>query len=423
MNGFFSVIRKFFLRIGAAAVCICLLNTMIQPASAEVLEPVLASEAAVLMDADTGEILYEKNGSKVLFPASITKVMTGMLALENANPANEITLSLQGYRQVSRTSSHINLAAGETMTLNDAMYALALVSANDAAIAIAETLDGSVEAFSDRMNRRARELGAENTHFVNPNGMPNDDHYTTALDMALITRQALKTPGFVQYFGAAEYEMPATNLSKARSLVSKNQFIDERQPCPGLLISKTGFTVAAQGTLVTAVERDGITLIAVTLKSPMLEDKYSDTAALMDYGYCLCRKLNLDAAALQPYLVAAGMNPNFAVKSMEEISHLLPFGYTQQQVQAEIIGGFDAIADEITIPVELSVQLTDGTNRKLEDLLVTVERVRPDPTEAAPEAPEEKRDRPNTVLYFAIAGAAAVMLILFAGTKRRSPVN
>ena len=154
-------------------------------------EIALASEAAVLMDAESGQILYGKNMDSTMYPASITKVLTGLLALKYAKETDKVTMTQAGVSQVPRTSSHIALEPGEAFTMKDALYALALVSANDAAVAIAETVSGSVEDFSKLMNEEAEKLGAYNTHFVNPNGMPNQDHYTTARDMALITAEAL----------------------------------------------------------------------------------------------------------------------------------------------------------------------------------------------------------------------------------------
>ena len=244
--------------------------------------PELASEAAVLMDAETGQILYDKNAYEILYPASITKILTGLLALEHGDPGQTLTVSAQAVSQVPRTSSHIGLQAGETITMEDALYALAISSANDAAVAIAEGISGSTAEFAELMNKEAAELGTLNSHFVNPNGLPSGEHYTTAYDMALITAKALKQPDFLRYFGSGAYEMPATNLSAARSLTSKNQFIDGEKSCPGLLFSKTGWTTAAQGTLVTAARRGDTTLIAVVLKSPLLEDKYLDTQKLFD---------------------------------------------------------------------------------------------------------------------------------------------
>ena len=147
----------------------------------------LASEAAILMDAETGQILYAKNVKERLYPASITKVMTGLLALEALDAGQRLAVSQEAVNQVPRTSSHISLQPGEELTVADAVYALAISSANDAANVLAEGVSGSIEAFAQRMNERAAELGALDTHFVNPNGLPNSEHYTTAYDMALIT--------------------------------------------------------------------------------------------------------------------------------------------------------------------------------------------------------------------------------------------
>jgi len=174
--------------------------------------PALQSLSACLMDAQSGQILYGKDMDRVMYPASITKIMTALLALEKGNLSDMITMSHEAVFSIERGSSHIALDVGEMISLNDALYGLAISSANDAANGIAEYIGGSIENFATLMTDRAAEAGALNTHFSNANGLPDPAHVTTARDMALITRAAWQTPGWSTYFSTEHYVIPPTNL-------------------------------------------------------------------------------------------------------------------------------------------------------------------------------------------------------------------
>ncbi|MGI6333143.1 MAG: D-alanyl-D-alanine carboxypeptidase family protein [Saccharofermentanales bacterium] len=246
----------------------------------------LRSESAVLMDADSGQILFAKDMQRIMYPASITKVVTAMLALQLAEPQDIITMSREAVFSIGRDTSHIALDIGEQITMEQALYAMAIASANDAANGIAEKISGTTAAFAELMNQAAREAGAQNTHFTNPHGLPDDDHVTTAVDMAKIAAAALKVPGFVEIFGSHYYEIPPTNEQpETRYLSSRNQLINGEKNCEGILFSKTGWTSKAEGTLVSAACREGVTLIAVVLKSATAEDKWLDTQMLFAYGF------------------------------------------------------------------------------------------------------------------------------------------
>lgn len=255
------------------------------PAQAEE-ELTLASQAAILMDADTGQILYEKNAHLQLYPASITKIMTAMLALQELEPDQVLTVSPSAVGAVPVTSSHISLKAGEQLTVEQALYAIATMSANDAANVLAEAVSGSLPDFALKMTDTARSLGAMDTNFTNANGLPDSSHYTTAYDMALITAAALKVPGLAEYFRTTEYLLSPTNLSDARVFSNKDRLLPGGQYYyEGVLMAKTGWTSSAQGTFAAVVRRGDTTLIVIALKSPLLEDKYRDTWTLMDYGF------------------------------------------------------------------------------------------------------------------------------------------
>lgn len=255
------------------------------PAQAEE-ELALASQAAILMDADTGQVLYEKNAHLQLYPASITKIMTAMLALQELEPDQVLTVSPSAVGAVPVTSSHISLKAGEQLTVEQALYAIATMSANDAANVLAEAVSGSLSDFAVHMTDTARSLGAMDTNFTNANGLPDSSHYTTAYDMALITAAALKVPGLAEYFCTTEYLLPPTNLSDARVFANKDRLLPGGQYYyEGVLMAKTGWTSSAQGTFAAVVRRGDTTLIVIALKSPLLEDKYRDTWTLMNYGF------------------------------------------------------------------------------------------------------------------------------------------
>lgn len=361
------MIRKRFFCLVTAMLCVLGLAPR---AGAETAAPELASEAAILMDAQTGQILYAKNAWARMYPASITKVLTELLALENLDPADRLTVSQTVVAQVPRTSSHISLQPGETLSVADAMYALAISSANDAAVVLAEGVSGSTEAFAARMNERARECGALDSNFVNPNGLPSQQHYTTAYDMAKITAEALKNPDFLLYFGSGAYEMSATNLSPARSLVSKNQFTDGTRSCPGLLFSKTGWTTSAQGTLVTAAKQNGVTLIAVTLKSAMLEDKYTDTQALLDFGFSDFRPFSVEEDLVLRQLEEQGLDRTAELTDFEPFSVLIP--RDAKTVRIVVPGGVGPDSGVETLPISVAAVSEDGTQTVLREDLVTV---------------------------------------------------
>lgn len=299
----------------------------------------LASDAAILMDAQTGQVLYEKNAHIQMYPASITKVMTGLLALDTLEPQTVLTVSQAAVDAVPVTSSHISLEPGEEMTVEQAMYALSMMSANDAANVLGEAVSGSLEAFGQRMTEKAAELGAENTNFVNANGLPNSQHYTTAYDMALITAEALRTPGFIHYFSTVDYRMDATNLSSSRNFSCKNQMFGAYY-YDGVLMSKTGWTSSALGTLVTAVRQGDTTLIAVVLRSLMMESKYQDTRKLFDYGFSQYERLNFSGEEIAQKLPMGDYYPITG----QQVSFLIPGGMDISNVEFSLAEGMDLLS-------------------------------------------------------------------------------
>jgi len=247
----------------------------------------LDAQAAILMDAGTGEIIYSKNINERLYPASITKLMTVLLCLENCQKDEEITFSENAVYSIEPGSSHIAIVPGEVLTVEQCLYGIMLQSANEVSNAVAEHIDGSIEDFCLHMTQRAKELGCENTNFVNPNGLHDENHYTSAKDMALIAKKLLKFPYFKEIMASVYYEIPPTNLqSETRYLHGQNQLIKPAsifyyEYCEG---GKTGFTNEAGNTLVAYAKKDDTELISVVLKSTGYGE-YTDTKALFDYGF------------------------------------------------------------------------------------------------------------------------------------------
>ena len=250
--------------------------------------PQIEAEAAAVMDADTGAFLYSKNMYAKEYPASTTKIMTALLAIEYGDLKSKITFSENAVYNLEEGSSHAGIQVGEVMRMSRALYGLMLESANDIANGIAETVGGSLEGFADMMNAKAEELGCVNTHFVNPHGLHNEDHYTCAHDLALITQEAISLPAFRKIAGTENYTCPETNMvDEKRYWYNHNQMIhpDAEYYYEDCLGGKTGFTSDAWNTLVTYAERDGRTLICVELRVNGKEKAYSESAKMLDYAF------------------------------------------------------------------------------------------------------------------------------------------
>lgn len=253
----------------------------------------LSGESAILMDYDTLEILYEKNPHLKLYPASTTKTMTAILAIELGNLKDVIKVDEEVVHLTK--GSHIALDYDEEMTLEDLLHALLIPSANDAALAIAKHISGSVEEFVKLMNEKAVELGALNTHFVNPNGLHEDDHISTAYDLALIGKYAMELDLYREIVKKPIYVIGPTNRkTESRTIRSTNMFMIGNEninydgktvpiKMDGVLGGKTGSTPNAKNCLFTVAEKDNRRLITVVLKATGKE-VYADTHKLINYG-------------------------------------------------------------------------------------------------------------------------------------------
>ncbi|MDD4474976.1 MAG: D-alanyl-D-alanine carboxypeptidase [Eubacteriales bacterium] len=306
----------------------------------------IKSEAAILIDGDTGQILFEKDMHKKTYPASITKIMTGLLALEKGNLSDIITMSYDAVFSIGRDSSHVALDVGERITLEQALYALAIASANDAANGIAELIGGTMDNFSAMMSDRATEAGALNTNFTNAHGLYDKNHYTTAYDMARITMAAIKTPEFTKIFSTLRYEMPPTNKQpETRYFNCTNAMMVGKYKYEGIIAEKNGWTTESKHTLVTVAKRNGRTLIAVVLKAPAINDRWEDATALLDYGFDEFKTLSFSAEELKKdnYAVSDnnGIETNINLSSNSGFNCLVPKALTKDDVQIKYIAETD----------------------------------------------------------------------------------
>ena len=258
------------------------------------------SETAVLMDADTGAILYNKGMDEKRYPASITKIMTALLALEHSSLDEEVTFTEECLADQTSDSGNLGMKVGEILTMRQCLMALMIRSANDVATQIAVHVAGSVSAFADMMNQRAQELGCVNTHFVNASGMPDENHYTTAHDMALIFQQAIKNQDFLDIIGTQSFTIEPTNMNpESRVLNTHHALLSASAPehYDGCFGGKTGVTEASKNTLVSGATRDGMTLIAVAMRADA-GHVCQDHISMFDYGFNNFRKVEVPGGAV-----------------------------------------------------------------------------------------------------------------------------
>lgn len=242
-----------------------------------------SASSAILIEAESGDVICEQNADSCLPMASTTKIMTALVALEKRALDDVVAVSPDA---VGVEGSSVYLTANEKLTMGDLVYALMLESANDAAAAIAIEVGGSVEGFADLMNERAQALGCTSTHFANPHGLDDAEHYTTARELAMITRAALANESFREIVSTERHTIPLDG-GGVRLLINHNRLLRENDEVIGV---KTGFTKKSGRCLVTAAERDGVTVIAVTLSDP---DDWRDHTAMLNYGLDAYKHLTL----------------------------------------------------------------------------------------------------------------------------------
>ena len=249
--------------------------------------PQIQGDTAVVLEADTGTILYSKGMDAPRFPASITKIMTTLVALERCDLNGQVTMTETGMADAYAGSSNCQPQMGEVFTLEQCLQMIMIKSANDVATQVAEYTAGSVDAFAELMNNKAAELGCRSTHFCNASGLENDDHYTSAYDMALIMREAMQYEKFREIIGMQSVTIPATNLSGERYYETHVQMMVPSNPYyyEGCVGGKTGYTDISKSTLVVCAQRNDMTLIGVVMGGQDSNLICDDMADILDYGF------------------------------------------------------------------------------------------------------------------------------------------
>lgn len=328
--------------------------------------PAIDAKSAVLMDADSGRVLFEKNEHERLPQASTTKITSAILALERGNFQDKVVVS----KYAAETGgSAIWLETGEVFSLEELLYAMMLNSANDAAVAVAEKIAGSEEHFVKMMNSFARDIGCVDTHYVNPHGLHDDNHYSSAYDLALLARYAMKNPEFRKIVATRTKVIPWAGHEWDRLLINKNKFIEDPEFYPDADGIKNGFTTPAGYCLVASATKNGMRLIAVVMDSPNAPD---EVVKLFDYGFKkyertlllmegeVVEKVNMENDQELPLISS---QPFFAAMTLEEAKRVkkkiivepevcLPvsegdvYGSVVYEVDGEVIGTVDLCASK-----------------------------------------------------------------------------
>ena len=370
-----------------------LVNLLAFPVSAEEAslpaDPDIQAKAALLVDANTGNIVYAKNEHEELYPASLTKIMTALLVLE-AVDSGKLSLDQQltasdSITQLDSDGSSAGIQVGEIMTVEQLLYCMLVVSANEACVILAEAVSGDVDTFVDAMNAKAQALGCENTHFVNPTGLHDSQHYTSAWDLYLITKEAMKHEDFMRICDTGDITLPATNLSEARSLHSTNYLISVwrsrgyyNTDAHGI---KTGSTDAAGHCLVSSASKGSLSFISVMLGCEQLHLEGNEIRTMSFYETNRLFNWAFDNFAYQTVLTSDEILKEVAV-SLSKIDHvtvhpaedvevLLPKGLAAEDLERTITLKSDPVeapisAGDVLGTVTLSY---DGTDYATVDLL------------------------------------------------------
>lgn len=342
------VLSVFLLSVLLTALCLT-------PQALALEAPTLDAKCALLMDETAGRMLYGHNEKEKAYPASITKIMTALLVLEAVDRGElsltqNITASATAVSSIDEDSSTAGIEAGEVLTVEQLLYCLLVVSANEAANVLAEAVSGSIGSFVDLMNQRAQELGCEGTHFANTNGLHNPQHYTTAWDIYLIAHEAMKHDLFMTICGSKSYDVPATNKSDARELHSTNALISNWRVlgyiydyADGL---KTGYTDEAGRCLVASALKDGRRLVSVVLGCGTKEIggetktmSFVDSATLLDWGYnsFTSKTVFTKEDLIQEVPVALSKETNAVlVHTAEDVELLLPNDVTPEMLERKV---------------------------------------------------------------------------------------
>lgn len=304
--------------------------------------PVLSAPSAVLMDFDTGEVLYESGADDRHFPASTTKILTALLFIENTRPDDMVTCTDPNIGQIEPSS--LGIKSGERFRAGQLLYGFLLRSANDGGVVIAEHVAGSVAGFAQKMNQRAQQLGASGSHFVNPHGLHNPDHYTTARDLALIARAAMQNPRFADAVGTPRRTISRSINFKDLTVTSKAKrwFYDKVAGADGI---KTGYTKAASHCFVGSATRGGRRLIAVVLAAP--SNAIGDTVPLLEWGFLRFPSTTITVVGQHTGLVNTKLGTSAQVATEAAQTFHVPYdSLAPERVETKIV------PTQVTAPIE-----------------------------------------------------------------------
>lgn len=297
-------------------------------------EPGVSAQSAILISGDDGTVIFEKNAHERLAMASTTKIMTALLTLEEAERSGDPVIDITE-EMVRVEGSSMGLQAGNRLTLTNLTSGMLLASGNDAANAAALYLGGSQEGFAELMNTRAREIGMTETNFVTPSGLDDEEHYSTAYDMALLGREAMGNEEFARIAGSSTLQVEFMEPEQKVSYTNHNKLLRIYDGCIGI---KTGFTKKAGRTLVSAARRDGTTLIAVTLNAP---DDWDDHMAMFDYGFETVKTVQMGGEALPETLPVAGSDKQrIGLRMGQKLNMTLPIEQAQEMESRVLLPKF-----------------------------------------------------------------------------------
>lgn len=340
-----DIMKNLINKLTAVITALVLICGSAMPAAAEEVSISTSAKAAVVIEQKSGRVLYNQNADWELPMASTTKIMTAVVALKYGNLDDVIEVS-EAASMVEGSSMY--LEKGEKITLENLVYGLMLVSGNDAAVAIAENVGGSVERFVEMMNETAADLGLEHTHFDNANGLPSDTHYTTALELAKITKYAMDIPKFCEIVGTKTKSVPWDGHEYNRELTNHNKLLGTLDGCVGV---KTGYTQAAGRCLVSAVTRDDMTLICVTLGDPNDWVDHTNLMNAMFEKYTQTELTHTDEV-IDKIVVAGGLLGYTGVSP--DKTYVFPVG------ESDDVRVDTSISENITFPVKVGDSVGSG---------------------------------------------------------------
>lgn len=365
--------------------------------------PEISSDTGVLIEASTGTVVYNKGADELRYPASITKLMTLLVAVENCDLDETVTFTETGIRDIAPDSANIGMQLGETMSMKDCLYALIIRSANEVASQIAEYVGGTEQGFIDMMNARAEKIGCTNTHFTNASGLPDEAHYTTAKDMAMIFRECLRNKTCRKILKTPTYYIEPTNMNGERRKLHTHHPLFAKESAlyyEGCIGGKTGMTNDAGHTLVTGVKKDGVTYIAVVMRAVDLNQACLDSRLLFDYGFANFQKTEFKNGTV---VIPMETDVNTLTSQEENLNGKNMEGY--------YLSGYRVGTGSVTVPtptVEVVEEAADGDAEPLYTETESSEKK----TEETDRSVKEKGFSDLSKILLAVMGVMVVILIV-----------